>query len=122
MIKKIICVLLVISINNHLWSMMSPRAALMDISGLDKAVLLAEIYNINSRKHGYIDTTRAAYELDRTGGRIGRINSNDIGLDISGDLVDIRTFDAKHGAGAFAHILAKLRAEKQLAEFVAGKF
>ena len=122
MARKLIFVLLVLVINNHLWAMMAPRAYLVDISDLDKAVLLVELYNIDSSTHGYIDTTRAAYEVARTGGVIGRINRNDIGMDISGDLVDIRTFDAKHGAGSFAQILARLRGEKQLAEFMAGKW
>lgn len=89
---------------------------MIDISGLDKAAVLAALYN-GSRPQGmgilHFDATPMTAEMARPfvsqRMRFDYLNGRVLKVDISGDTMDPRLYDRDLGDGAAARAVATLR-------------
>lgn len=96
--------------------------ALVDISGLDKASVLAVLFNrAKSRPFRLgctaMHVTGARAILDRGKIKLSRLGWRRLDVDLSGDSFDPSGFDSHNGPNAAADIIASLRdAEKYVQE------
>jgi len=82
---------------------------LVDIKGIDKAILIRKFFKRASMGTGRINHDRAVSLLETTGGKLRYVGSNILNIDVSGDMMDAAAYNKMYGAGSAETIINACR-------------
>lgn len=82
---------------------------LVDIKGIDKAILIRNFFNRTPIETGQIRHDRAISLLEETGGKLGYVISKKLNIDVSGDMMDVAAYNKMYGVGKAETIINTCR-------------
>ena len=85
---------------------------LVDIKGIDKAVLIRKFFNRTPIETAVMMPDRAVHLLEETGGKLGKVSSKKLNIDVSGDMMDVAPYNKIYGVGKAEEIINAVREER----------